>query len=547
MRPVSEAWRRRAGLIGREAAVVVFFLGLAILATRPLITDLTGHTIAGGDNSIFIWSLNWTSGHLLRPAELFHGNIFFPKPYGLLYTNPCLGASVLVLPARLVVDDPVLLFNVGMLLTLTFSGWSFHLLSRYLTGDIWAGLLTGVLATFGSGQMAHLYHFDLLCTGWIPLFLLGMHRLVQRPSWSAAALTGVSFSLSAQSDGYYAVAVAALAVVFGLVHIRALLVPATLMRALAAGLLGAGLTLPYLLCYLDLGEMTTLSRAIGESRVMAFQPLRDLGSPAYLYRGLFGPNDGARLFPGFIAVLLSVVAAVRRPRHLGFYLASIGAFLVLSLGPSLEFGGGKLPLPYGALWSVPPFDSMRHPLTFAAVANFLLAVSAGLGWASLPLARWRWKGPLIVALAVGETLSPGPRVAEIPEGVPEAYEFLEHQPPGAIFEVNVFSPEAVIWAARHGRPVVNGRGAFWPPHHGLLNLAVQNHWLRRTPEDVDRSKPTRVILAHLPGVRYLILPGGRRPELERLAGTFERSKIYALLAELADGSRVYEIRRPSEP
>jgi hypothetical protein len=537
------AWRRLPGLIGRETAVVAFFLGLAMVATRPLILDLRGQTIAGADPATYLWSLNWSSGHLLRPAELFHGNIFFPAPYGLLYSSLCLGAAVLVLPFRLVVSDPVTLFNLGMLLTLAFSGWSFHLLTRSLTGNVWAGLLTGVLAAFGSGQMTHLYHFDFLCIGWIPLFLLGLHRLVQRPSWGAAALAGVSFSLSAQSNGYYGVAVVALALAFGVTHSRALLTPPALMRLTAASLLGAGLTLPYLLSYLDLGRLTTLSRSVGRSYVMAFHPTWALGSPAFLYSGLFGPDDGAAIFPGFIALVLTAIVVVRRPRHWAFYLASIGVLLVLSLGPAVNIGSHTLPLPYDALRRIPPFDSMRHPFTFAAVANFLLAVLAGLGWASLPLARRYWAGSLIVALAVCETFSPGPAVQKVPSGVPQAYEFLERKPEGGIFEVNVFSPEAVIWAARHGRPVVNGLGAFWPPHHGLLNLAVQNHWLKRVPADVDGSKPTRVLLAHMPGVRYLVLPPGERPEIERLAGALERSEVFGLLAEFPDGGRAYEIRR----
>ncbi len=542
MHPLSQTWSRGAGLISREASVVVFFLGLAMLATRPLITDLRGQTIAGADPAAMLWSLNWSTGHLLQPAELFHGNIFFPVPNALLYSELNFGTAVLVLPFRLMVRDPVALFNVGMLLGLAFSGWSFHLLTRSLTGSLWAGLLTGVLASFGSGQMTHLYHLNLLSTGWIALFLLGLHRLVQRPSWSAAALTGVSFSLTVQTSGYYGVAASAIAIVFGLLHIRALLAPSARLKLFVAALLRIGLTLPYLLCYLKLRETTNLSRSLGNSYLMAFQLKRNLGSTAYLYRGLFGPNDGAALFPGFIGIALGAIAAVRRPRHSSFYLASIGLLLVLSLGPALVLRRSSVPLPYGLLVHIPPFDSMRHPLTFAAVANFLLAVLAGLGWIGLPLARQWWTGPLLVALAVGETVSPGAHLVPVPGGVPEAYDLLERIPPAAAFEVNVFSPETLVWAARHGRPVVNGFGAFTPPAHLLLQIAVANHWLNEPPGDVDSSKPARVLGARFPAVRYLIVHSGRSPELWRLAGALERSKTFVLLAECPDGSRIYEIR-----
>ena len=42
---------------------MVFFLGLAVLATRPLITDLGGHTIAGGDPATFGSGAFWPPHH----------------------------------------------------------------------------------------------------------------------------------------------------------------------------------------------------------------------------------------------------------------------------------------------------------------------------------------------------------------------------------------------------------------------------------------------------------------------------------------------------
>jgi hypothetical protein len=543
-------WRRLAKSAGREAVLAAFFLGLALVATRPLAKDLVGHTVAGWDPASYLWSLNWSSGHLLPPRDLFGGNIFFPAHYGLLYSDVCLGSAVLVLPLRLVVRDPVLLFNLGMLLVLAFSGWSFHLLARTLSGSTWAGLLTGVLAGFGSGQMNHLYHFNLLGTGWIALSILGLHRLVERPSWGAVVLTGVSFSLSAQSSGYYAVAIVVIGCVFVLTHLEGAFVRSVRGKMLAAGLLAAGLTLPYLLAYLDLGRTTTLTRTAGQSYVMALHLTRDMGSPSYLYRGWFGPDDGAAIFPGFLSLTLAAIVVIRRPKHARFYLTAIGALILASLGPALELGGKWLPLPYDALRRVPPFDSMRHPVTFAAVVDFLVAVLAGVGWVTLPIARRVWAGPLLIALAVGETLSPGLEVAKVPPGIPPAYGFIEGRTPASaqrpgIFEVNVFSSAAVISAARHGLPVANGIGAFWPPYHGLLDLSVRNHWLRKPPRDVDHSKPTRVLLTLLPEVRYVIVPAGG-PELERLAGALRRSRTFAFLAEFADGSSVYEIRRPPD-
>jgi hypothetical protein len=127
-------------------------------------------------------------------------------------------------------------------------------------------------------------------------------------------------------------------------------------------------------------------------------------------------------------------------------------------------------------------------------------------------------------------------------GVPEVYQALERLPPGPILEVPVNEPLAMLWAARHGRPVVNGVCSFVPPRTALLQLVIRHQWLRREPEDVDRSEPTLLLKEDF-GVRYVILPLRRHPHLRRLVAPFERSRSFALLLEAASGDRLYELRR----
>jgi hypothetical protein len=211
-----------------------------------------------------------------------------------------------------------------------------------------------------------------------------------------------------------------------------------------------------------------------------------------------------------------------------------------SLGPRATLFGKDVPLPYAALFGLPPLDSMRHPYTFAAVATFLLAVVAALGWASLDLSRRRGAAAFIVALAVLETAGPGLVVRPVPPGLPPAYQRLRSLPPGAAVDLPIFDPDTLLWAARHGRPVVNGMGAFTPLYTATLHRYVRNHWLRRVPADVDASKPSE-FLHRAFKARYLILPTGRRHGLWPLAQAFDRSQGFRLLAEVEDGDRIYEI------
>jgi hypothetical protein len=197
-------------------------------------------------------------------------------------------------------------------------------------------------------------------------------------------------------------------------------------------------------------------------------------------------------------------------------------------------------MPYQWLFALPPFDSMRHPFTFASVALFLLAVLAGLGWARLRLASRIWAGPAIVLLAIVETMTDAPRLRTVPPGLPPAYQLLETLPAGPILEVPLFAEESVLWAARHGRPVLNGIGAFGPAQTLVLDRYIQNHWLARVPEDIDTSRPTPYLLGRFP-VRYVIIPAGRVPGMRPLAAAFDRSLLFRLAAEATDGDRIYEV------
>ncbi len=526
----------------RELGVAASFLLLALVATRPLASGLTRQTLAGPDPLIDLWTLDWLTRNIGRPTEFFGGNIFYPAPGAILYSDLSMGTAVLMLPHRLLVRDPVTLYNLAVIMALAFSGWSFCLLARRLTGELWPGIVAGVLAAFGSHQLYHAYHLNLLSTGWIALYLLGLHRLVEAPSWKASVLVGVSFSLSAQSSGYYAVACALLALVFLATHGSRFKRSATIVATAAAILTALVLTTPYAKAFSDLKERDGLRRPIGMSVQMAWRPLGDLGSHSYLYGSTLG-RRGERFFPGLLALGLAAVAVRRRAKEDTFYLVALAALMVVALGPRLKIADLELPLPYGALFSVPPLDAMRHPYTFAAVGTLILAVIAALGLSRLDKRR-RWVAPAAAAVAFLETLAPPLRVREVAPGVPGVYQRLQSSAPGAILEVPVFEADTLIWAARHGMPVVNGVGAFVPPETGALERMIVNHWIERTPYEVDGSRPMGYLLDRF-DPRYIVIPLGRKPYLGGLAEAFDRSRRFSFVYESPQFDRLYEATRRS--
>jgi hypothetical protein len=528
--------------LGREALAALFFLALAITATRPLAALWRTHVLGHLDVLVDLWTVHWLATHFFDPSQIFQGNIFHPARHAVLHSDLSLGTVVLLLPFRPFVRDPVALVDLAAIVALAFGGWAFHALAHAVTGNRWAGLLCGVVAAFNSHQMRHVYHLNLLTTGWLALFLLGLHRTVERPRASSAALAAVGFALSAQSSGYYGVAALVLAAVFAATSVRTRGRSRVLAALAAAALLGALLTLPYLDAYLDARREQGLRRNINMSATMAFHPTADLTSDAYAYRWL-SAREGERLFPGVLALALGAAAVARRRPGTLFYGAAFLVMLILSLGPRLEIAGRSVDLPYKWLYAIPPFDGMRHPYTFAAVALFMLAVLAAIGWAGLGIAARAWAGPLVVLLAVAETLSPPPLLRAIPAGVPPAYEMVRALPPAPILEVPVFAPYTLVWAARHGLPVVNGQGsAFVPAGTRIVARLVENHWVRRVPGDLDASKPALYLADVFPSL-YVIVPAVREPAFRALAAAFDRSRLFALVAEAPDGDRIYELRR----
>jgi len=532
--------------LAAEVLAAVFFLGLAVVATRPLAAHLGTHLVGAGDPVVDLWTINWLTRHFFQSSQVFQGNIFHPAPHAVLYSDLSMGAVVLLLPFRHWLADPVPLYNAGVLLTLAFAGWAFHALVHALTGNRWAGLLSGVLAAFGSHQLSHRPHINLLIIGWLALFLLGLHLVIRGRRLQGAALAGVSFALSAQSSGYYGVSALVLALVFAAFHGRALRDRRTLGAMAGATLLATLLTLPYLRAYMEVRSQEGLRRPIGMSLSMSFQPERDLTSAGYLYGRVLG-SGGERLFPGLLTLVLAAVALRRRRPETAYYVGAALVFLVLSLGPYLEMPGRKVPLPYLWLLKVPSFESMRHPYTFAAVATFLLSVLAGFGWSALRIGSKPWAGAAVVLIAVAETLAPPLDLLPVPRGLPGYYATLDTLPGGPILEIPVFAGDSLVWAARHGGPTLNGQGSAFVPIDTLrLDRFIQRHWLRDRPFDADQSKATAFLLAKFP-VRYLICPGPRMGQLARAATAFNESRTFALVAETTDGSRIYEVRRDQAP
>jgi hypothetical protein len=73
--------------LGHEALVAIFFLALAVVATRPLAAHLETHTMGAGDPIVDLWTIDWLTKHFFESRLIFQGNIFHPAPHAVLTSD----------------------------------------------------------------------------------------------------------------------------------------------------------------------------------------------------------------------------------------------------------------------------------------------------------------------------------------------------------------------------------------------------------------------------------------------------------------------------
>jgi hypothetical protein len=187
-----------------EAVILGAYLLLAVSYTG-LWNDLGTRFLAGNDPVQDVWVLNTVTRNLLeRPGSLFEGNLFYPAHNAVLFADPLLGLALFLVPLRLLNDNPVLLYNGGLLLGLALASYGFYRLGIRLCGDPGAALLAGIaVALHGPADAPRSARPPLALTiAGFPFLLLELLELLDRPRPPRRCSQTVAWQ--AGSDGYYA-------------------------------------------------------------------------------------------------------------------------------------------------------------------------------------------------------------------------------------------------------------------------------------------------------------------------------------------------------
>jgi hypothetical protein len=181
-----------------------FYFVLALIFTNPLLVSLGTAVNDPVDPMLNTWILAWNHHALLtNPAELLNANIFYPYAHTLLYSETLLLPSLILFPLAAAVDNPLLTYNLLVLLGFTSTGMSGYLLGSWLLRNRWAGVVVGIVLAFNSYTLTVLPKAQLLQFTWLPLALLYTGKILARPQHRSALLLALFLAAQFYTVVYY--------------------------------------------------------------------------------------------------------------------------------------------------------------------------------------------------------------------------------------------------------------------------------------------------------------------------------------------------------
>ena len=513
---------------------LALFAVLSVAHTWPLAT--APGRLSRNDNAdteLNEWIVAWVAHQAVTdPRHLFDANIFFPERNTLAYSESLLVPAAMGAPALWLGASPVLAYNLLILAGLTLSGWAACLLVWRWTGDVAAGIVSGVILAFNAHTLTRLPQLQALHVEFLPLALLAFDALLTTPRLRHAAWLALWFALQGLSSFYMLIFTTTALLAGGLAR------PedwwgARARRALPLLGIAAALALvvlvPALLPYKRLSQVRPLEEVAAYSATW-----RDyLTTPARVHYGLWSARvwGAAGLFPGVTALVLAAAAlalgVAGRDRRARMALAFGVVGVALSFGPAMPG--------YALLYHLlPPLQGIRNAARFGYLAIVACAFLSGFAVAAV---RTRWRGArwlpaflAVVLIGVNADAFSAPLELVDAARVPRLYARLRHTD-AIVAEFPFFTPDRVfhnadylLGAAAHWRPMLNGYSGVIPDSYaraaralahfpdagaiaalraaGVTHVFVHDRSLRDWTDDA-----TADAVAHAPGLQLLATDG----------------------------------------
>lgn len=147
-------------------ATLVFFL--------PLIVRINSYS-EGGDAMFNAWILSRNHNCIVRNGcpDYTDANIYYPNEDTMLYSENQLSAGLLTLPVYFFSKNPILAYNLWIIVSMFLGGWFMYLLAKHLSkGNEYFSVLAALVFEFAPFKMAAAHHMQNLSILYLPLAVL---------------------------------------------------------------------------------------------------------------------------------------------------------------------------------------------------------------------------------------------------------------------------------------------------------------------------------------------------------------------------------------
>jgi len=210
--------------------ILSIYLAITIVMTWPLVTVMD-RRIAGdmGDPLFCCWILLWTGGQVLRAlhgdlyalTNYWNGNIFYPAPLTVGYSEHLAPQMLQALPILASTGNVILAYNIVLLGTFALSGLAMYLFVHEITGQPFAAFFAGLAFAFAPYRADQYSHLQVLSSQWMPFTLYGLTRFFATGRVRPLIGSAVAFLAQALSSAYYLVYFAPFAFAYGLYEMAA--------------------------------------------------------------------------------------------------------------------------------------------------------------------------------------------------------------------------------------------------------------------------------------------------------------------------------------
>lgn len=399
----------------RKISGSVWKLNLSIYATYILITVIVTYPVVqgvvnpyivpqvGGDSIYFLWHIWWIKHALLnlRMWPTFTQAIFYPTGGVLFLASPFNELASLTLQPLLGLTRT---YNFMWLFSFPTAGFTTYLLGFYFSRHRWVAFIGGLIFSFSARHYAQGSHLGLMVIQWLPLYILALFLLLNKPIFKRGALTAAGFILAVSSEHvyyvfYFVVPVTGLFLLYHWFIRYPRLRQRSFWLAFSSALLVGILFVFPIYLHLLANRNEEFIQGTGKgilqysADVLAYftppqkHPLWQGSFIDSLYESFGGNEEEDTIFIGYAALIL-IFLGIRtwRNRVTGFWLLLGILAFIFSLGPVLHFRSPinkdfemNVALPYSFLANLPLVGVLRVPARLSVTVQLAVAVLATCG------------------------------------------------------------------------------------------------------------------------------------------------------------------------